>query len=302
MNGLREDSALFGHHVDNRIEVIRNIVSERLQNLGLEKIRLPLGATETNPTLPIFVSSNLKTKKRVIILFYEHNQDLGIFAHRIIGGRGGINAGSAVDFVKYIQSMATSGDNHEAPGIILANMGQLWWWRQGRKAVTQTSWYALPQKSAVDRPYRFDEVKNRIPGNKNTEEHVNYIFNHVVEKLVNSGAKLSVVGVSEGATRVASFLENAENWKKWGNRMDALAGVATYYHASDIQNTEFAEWFRDVRIVLITLPGLADFDFTARSSVPDLPRTLRYLHSWPGWSQAYPWPWLPGLQLGRALL
>jgi len=225
---------------------IRNIVADRLENLGLQKLRLPLGVSENEPNLPIFISTDLKTKKRVVVLFYEHTQDIGIFAHRIIGGKGGINAGSAVDFVKYVQAQTTAPDNADSPGVILANMGQLRWWRCGKRAVTQTSWYSLPQKSAVEKPYRFDMKKNVIPDNGTPQEHVAYVFNYVIDGLVDPSAKLSIIGVSDGATQVSTFLEDAECFKKWGPRISAFAALATCYQADEIQNCDFRNWLLNV--------------------------------------------------------
>lgn len=112
--------------------------------------------------------------------------------------------------------------------------------------MSQTSWFALPQKSAVDQPYRFDAKKNTVEGNRNTAEHVNYVFNEVVKEMVDPMAKLDVIGVSEGAVRVSEFLD--QNWKAWENRMEAFATIASWFGADEIKNTKFAEFMKDVNL------------------------------------------------------
>ena len=205
-----------------------------------------MGASVTEPHVPIYTSANLATAKRVIILFYELKDDLGVFAHRIVGGRGGVNAGSAINFVKHIQTLHTSSSNTLPPGVILANMGQLLWCRSLKKAVTQMSWLALPQKSAVEAPYNIDPIKNTVPLNRTRDEHCAYIFNHVVEQLCQKDAKLDIIGVSDGAMRVSAFFNNEQNWKKWGPRIEAFAALATFQLGCENTNKEFAQWLSNV--------------------------------------------------------
>ena len=97
--------------------------------------------------------------------------------------------------------------------------------------------------------YRYDPLKNTTPGNRSTEEHIDYIFNHVVEQLSAPQAKIDIVGVSEGAVRTVSFLDAKDNFNKWGKRVQAFAALAMYYDTSDMHNPEFKDWFTKVSII-----------------------------------------------------
>ena len=184
----------------------------------------------------------------MIILFYEQTADLGILAYRIVGGKGGINVGTVVNFVKSIQSLSSGPGNNDPPGILLANLGQLMWYRRGKRAVTWRTWNGLPQKNAVSGPLKTDPEKNHIPSNRNPAEHVDYIFKYVVRDLLNPTAVLDTVGVSGGANEVVEFLDNSNNWGAFGPRMNALALVAPYYAPRDFVDSNFATWLRKVRI------------------------------------------------------
>lgn len=64
-------------------ECLRRIVIQRLEGMGMEKIRLPLGAAPDEPHVPILISENLEKSKRVLILSPDPSGgNLGIWGIR----------------------------------------------------------------------------------------------------------------------------------------------------------------------------------------------------------------------------
>lgn len=206
----------------------------RLHALGLQTVLLPLGISPNLPHIPILTSPNLASFKRVIFLFYEHTQDLGILAHRVIGGSGGINKGSCVDYVKAIQALP------DPPGIVLANSGQLMFNRRRHRAMTQISWLSLPQSSAVGQPPRFDPKKNTVEGNRNTQEHISYVMDVVRPQSCADDAKIDIIAVSDSATEMVCYLNR--NIEEYEERLGALALCAPYHSKLDITSNKFAAW------------------------------------------------------------
>lgn len=183
-------------------------------------LRVPLTASPKDPHVPILVSANLSTASRILVVFGEPNQDLGIWAYRSIGMEG-INVGSAVSLVEHVLKPDPNTDNTSATGpsgkrimsdtaLILANTGQLIWHSGGERAITHASWLALPRRSAVDPPMTMTQ-RNKIPSNGNWQEHVECVFEEVLAdrgRLVRSDARIDVIGVAEGGLGVLRYLRD----------------------------------------------------------------------------------------------
>ncbi|KAI4203432.1 MAG: hypothetical protein LQ346_001781 [Caloplaca aetnensis] len=174
---------------------------------------LPLGTPHTEPHVPIYTSTNVPTCTRLIVYIGESWQDLGVLAYRTIGQES-IASGSVVDLVRAIQADADS------PGIIIANTGQLIWYRGGQRAVTQTTWVALPRQTAVSPQMEIDEVKNRVPGNRDAGEHVAYIFDNVIPNMARKDVKVDVIAMGDGAPEAVRYLR--ETWDKWDKNVQAV--------------------------------------------------------------------------------
>ena len=251
---------------------IRENVHTRLREL-LKIGRLPIDAGEHDPHVPIFISSNLIHAKRVIVFFGESVQDLGIFAYRIIG-QNSIAAGSAIDLVKDI--LTTPDPSGEAPAIILANMGQLLWSNRLKRAMTSLSFLAIPKETAVDHCYMIDEVRNRVPGNSSQAEHVKYIFEVIVQKMVDKDAVIDIIGIDDGAAESVEYLQ--ANWAKWEKRIQAIAVGIPYLWRNMSWDEGFTSFWSKVRSspnVCNVRPPVTDA-FIASPCLYGLPRTLGY--------------------------
>lgn len=258
---------------------IRDIVDSRLAQLGLTKYICSGTSVEPEtektraappdekvPSVPIWCSKNVGVTPRVLVLFGESFQDLGVFAQRIIGLHGGINAGSAVDFVKYVKALEIGCDTGtpipesqtstvrkqlenpeeidvmdlttDYPGIILANTGQLQWCRSMGKALTHVSWDAITRPSAVDEAVRFDPVKNTAPGHRTITEHVESIFTSIIPQLCNKDVKLDVIAIRDSCKFVPLYLDT--HWDLVKHRMHTLAMVCPDFAVKDsYHNPEF---------------------------------------------------------------
>ena len=201
-----------------------------------------MNAGPSDPHTPILTSSHLATAKRLIVYFGESVQDLGIFAHRIIGQES-IASGSALDFVHAIQSREDSTDT----AIIIANVGQLVWYRRGQRAMTIASWNALPRKTGVGNPMRIDSIKNHIPGNASTNEHIKSVFEEVLGKLARQDTVIDLIGLGDGAEEAVRYLD--QNWNRWEKNVRAICvGLGFVWRVGDdLQNEKFMAFWSKVR-------------------------------------------------------
>lgn len=219
---------------------VQNLVHARLTSNPhhFTKLPLPLQTLLTSPHTPIFLSPNLKHKKRVLVLFGEHAQDLGVLAHRVLGGKGGVNEGSVVSIVQALR---------EDVGVVLANTGESWWWPEGKRALSYRQSNGVRMKSAVLKGRYFDPKVNGIPGNADVGEHVRMVFECVLdnEALVREDAKIEIMGLSEGAVETEKYLD--ENWKRWEDRIGCLAILGGGLDEYEIKDEDLKTFLKEVR-------------------------------------------------------
>lgn len=164
-------------------------------------------------------------------------QDLGVFAYRIIGQES-ISAGSSLDFTRDIQSSKDGGD----AAIVMANLGQLLWYRRGQRAVTMASWNGLPRKTGVSGPMRIDPVKNHIPANEKVKAHVKSVF-EMVGKMGRDDAVIDIIAIGDGAEEAAEYLD--QNWVRWETKVRAICvGMGFVWTVGSlIKNEKFRDFW-----------------------------------------------------------
>ncbi|KAL7269254.1 hypothetical protein RUND412_008090 [Rhizina undulata] len=205
-------------------QCLRKIVVKRLQNLGLNVIRVPLGASEEEPHMKILVSDGIETAKKVMFLAPDSSgSDLGIWGIRLMEEET-INKGSMIDTVKAVQEAGYH--------VILANPSQIIWDPETRRAMNFISWKAKDKKS----PHIHD-TKNRVPGIEDPEAHLRYLWDKIVKEKVPEDAIIDVVAVGYSSYCILMLLQ--DNWDYWEKSVFALVFGESSHHISNITSTEF---------------------------------------------------------------
>ncbi|KAF2967572.1 hypothetical protein GQX73_g6002 [Xylaria multiplex] len=158
-----------------------------------------------------------------LVIFGETEQDLGVLAHRVLGGPGGINKGSMVSVVKALTQRSDPAGGPLVPGIRVPG---------------------APMRSAAHSGNYVSRRLNRIPGNESPAAHVKYFFEQVIPSYVKT-ATLDIIGLGDGADVVMSYLNSDETWRRVGHRINCFASVGGQFPAWEIKCDGLREFVKE---------------------------------------------------------
>ncbi|KFA53938.1 hypothetical protein S40293_01775 [Stachybotrys chartarum IBT 40293] len=226
-------------HFDQAVE---GIVHRRLEKEGLCRTLLPLGTPESEPHVLIFVSDDIQTKSRVVLIFGEPTNELGVIARRVAGGPGGLDKGSLVSVVRALKEQRSSTHDEACPGILLANTGETYWWPEGKRAITITGSSGVPLPSLAHRGVKYVPTLNSVPGNETAKDHVAYIFKETLSAILAKDATIDILAIGTSCELVERFLDQDANWSTWGPRLRAIALMGPVYTVEHLANEGFKDF------------------------------------------------------------
>lgn len=156
------------------------------------------------PSTPILVSSNIGKASRVIVFIGELTENIGVFSYREICGKG-IEFGSILKLAKAVLGK----DPANSPtALVLANPGGHVWQNSNNTAVTAEVFDGRARHSAVDHQRPLN-LRNAIQGNGSLAQHTKYIFEDVLSTSMKVGAKIQLLGLSEGGFAAFMYLKKS---------------------------------------------------------------------------------------------
>ena len=223
---------------------------DRLATLGLRPVRLPLGTREDEPHVLVLATDDLATADRVILFVGETAQDLGILAHRVVGGGGGgIERGSILSMVRRVRGPeaeeAAAASKTSLPAILVANPGELFWWPDAQRSLSLPAVEGMPRPSAAHLAPRKYPGKNTIPGHETAEAHVASVFHDLLTRDNNPlPIRITAIGIAGGADALEAFLDHRDRWHRWGPHMDSLVILGGLYEEHHIKTDAFRTFLR----------------------------------------------------------
>ena len=220
---------------------MEDIIHERLEKEGLQKFQLLPG---NKKQCPIFLSPNIAKTARIVIIFGQPTHDLGVIAGRVINGPDGIAKGSMISVVQALAKQRAGPDDHEPPCVLLANMGQRFWWPEEERAITIEDAADIPLPSLVHAGRKYSKELNEIPGSETPIAHMATVFNKVLD--MNKDAKIDIIAIGQSCETVLQFFENNDNWAQWGPRLGGMLLMGTAFRADSLVNAEFQDFLAKV--------------------------------------------------------
>ncbi|KAF2090185.1 hypothetical protein K490DRAFT_63056 [Saccharata proteae CBS 121410] len=111
----------------------------------------------------------------------------------------------------------------KTPGLVMLNTGQLYYSHEQDRAMNNLSWSAKPRMSGASPLPPIDQHFNKIAGNRDIDEHVKFVFDHVISSSdwISDDAELYLIGAANGGDALLRFLDN--EWAEYKHRVVALA-------------------------------------------------------------------------------
>ncbi|KAL6404928.1 hypothetical protein AUP68_11764 [Ilyonectria robusta] len=221
---------------------MEKIIHDRLEKEGLQKTTLPLEASRSQNHVPIFISPDLASCSRIVVIFGEPTQDLGMLAGRIANGPGGLAKGSMISIVRALHQQTASPTDASPPGIVLANMGQRYWWPEGQRALTMSASVDTPLPSLVHSGTRHIPSLNDIPGCESPLRHMATVFQDVLARIPECTAKIDLIALGESCEVVENYFDDQKNWDSWGHRLNSMVLLGTVFETDKLANEAFKEF------------------------------------------------------------
>lgn len=217
----------------------------------MTKVTIPLGTSISEPHVPILISKDLQQKQRAVVFIGESHHSLGVLAGRVIDGPSGINAGSLLPVAQLLQKQSSSRDDPNAPGFIVLNPGETYWWPEQRRALTLPRSTGIKMPSVVHTGRKHIESLHSPPRNETPHNHIEYMFKEALTSLISPTASIDIIAVGDGCDVITKFLDLEENWQQWGARLSAMLMLGTVYPVDDLMNVDLKTFLATVSWKLI---------------------------------------------------
>lgn len=156
--------------------------------------------------------------------------------------------------IKIAKELAEIEDKN-APGLIILNPGQTYYSHRFNEAMTIVAWQAQPRKSLLHDPIKIDKDENTVEGNRNSAEHVKFVFENVINnpRFVAPDAEIYVIAIESGVADVVKLLN--EKWHRYNRAITAMALIQPFTTADEITDPGLASFLQHRGRSWVVSPG-----------------------------------------------